>query len=244
MLPFGFDDLVTGKHRFDFLFGQEIIHRRIFFIEFDVDPGNLLQAVHPGGFAVEVGDDRPPARLEHPADLAQRPGGVAGGMHNAVGPDRIEGIIREAEIEHRLHPHIFRLHVFQLEMPPGHLHCVGGEIGGGDPHPALEEFQAVIAHPAADLQEVLSPQKPRFAVDARHDPGKLIGIHPLADMVEKFPAPRRQAAIGGVLQSQGMGVPVVIYRRQGGIFRPVLRCIDFTAHEWVSLLVVGLDLVI
>jgi hypothetical protein len=91
----------------------------------------------------------------------------------------------------------------------------GRQIDRGDAHPALQELQAVEAHAAADLEQVLPLEQRRLALDAVHDPGELVRVHPGADVLEELGRPDLDARIRDVLQPERVGIPVAAHRRDG-----------------------------
>jgi hypothetical protein len=50
----------------------------------------------------------------------------------------------------------------------------------------------------------------RFPVDALHNPGELIGVHPWTDMGEKFRGTRFYLFIGNILQAKRVCIPIIV----------------------------------
>lgn len=102
-------------------------------------------------------------------------------------------------------------------MLPGQLHRRGREVGGGHPHAALQEFEAVEPHAAADLQQVPALQVGGLALDARHDPRELEGIHPRPDLGKEFAAADFYLGPKLVLHAERVRLPIFIYSRNGAL---------------------------
>jgi hypothetical protein len=184
-----FDDLVALEEIQNFLVCIKLVDRRVFLFVFDILTPEAIDRVHPGGLAVEVGDDRPPPGLSTRRASCNRPARVAGGVQHTVRPDRIEGVVFEGQVEGIGRAHIFGLYIFYFEVLDRHRYRIGGQVGSRDADAALQEFQAVIAHAAADLQQMFALQQFRFPVDTVHDPRKFIGVHPRPDVSKEFRVP-------------------------------------------------------
>ena len=210
MLVHCFDHLISLEEIQDLIIGVKLVDRGILFLVFDILTAQAVDRVHPGRLAVKVRDDGTAARLEDPSRLGNGPARIAGGMQHAVGPDRVEGIGFKRQIKSIRSAHIFRLYAFYFEMFDRHCHGIGSEVGSCDANAALQEFQAVIAHPAADLEQVFALQQLRLTVDALHDPGELIRVHPRPDVSKELRGSGLDALIGHVLKTQGMGVPIIV----------------------------------
>src|SRR5690349_17176422 len=77
---------------------------------------------------------------------------------------------------------------------------------------------------------MLSVEKFRFAVDALHNPGKLIWVHPRTDMREEFGGTGFNVFISYILQAQCVCIPIIVDLANG--CRQSFIHIFFTLFGW------------
>src|SRR5688500_9659779 len=107
-------------------------------------------------------------------------------MKHAVGPNGVKGVVTKRKREHVLHSNIFRRDMLQIKMPASELGSRRRQIGRRDLHSPFQKLQTVVAHAAADFEQMFSLEQLGFSFDPLHDPRKLIGVHPRPYMLEKL----------------------------------------------------------
>ena len=96
-------------------------------------------------------------------------------------------------------------------MTPREVDCSRCEIYSCDIDAALQEFQAVVAHPATNLQQFFSAKNGGLGLNSLHDPRKLVRVHPGSDVLVECRAAYFNIRIRNVLKTQRVRLPVIAY---------------------------------
>src|SRR6266498_772715 len=194
----------------DFRLCIELINRWVFFFVFDILTTEVMKKEHPGGFSIKVGYDGASAYFEDTPCLLNGATGIAGCMQYAIRPDGVKCVIGKRQVESVGCTNIFRLDFFELKMLTSDCDGVGSQVGCSDTHATLQEFQTIVTHATTDFEQVFSLEEFCFPINALHNPGKLIGVHPRTDMGKKFRATGLYTSIGYILKAQRVRIPIVV----------------------------------
>src|SRR5688572_24912115 len=156
-----------------------------------------------------MADHRAAAGLEYAPHLGDGTARVARRVQHAIRPDRLERLVRKRQLKRIADAHLLGSKPCDLEVLARDTDRGFREIDGRHPHAALQELDRIEAHSAADLEQLLADESARFALDALHDPGKLVRVHPGPDVIEELARAWHERVIANVLQAKRVSVPVL-----------------------------------
>jgi acetyltransferase-like isoleucine patch superfamily enzyme len=121
----------------------------------------------------------------------------------------IEGGIGIRQLEDVLDLHRIRPNAGEVEMPLGERHVRRRKVGRGHPYAAAHELDRVEAESAADLEQVLTLEPSRLALDPRHDVRKAKAVRVWTHLLEELHATDFQPATEQELTSLRVPIPVL-----------------------------------
>src|SRR5688572_8535422 len=205
-------DAESPEHREDRVVRVELVDGRVFLVRLDGLATKAVDQPHPRRSPVKVADHRAAAGFEYAPHLGDGAGRVARRVQHAIRPDRIERFVRKWQLERVADADFLGFQPCDLEVLTRDTDRGFREIDRRHPCASLQELDRVEAHAAADLEQLLAGERARLALDAFHDPGELVRVHPGADVIKESARAWHQRMVANVLQAERVPVPVIADR--------------------------------